>query len=338
MSRTLTCTFRGQIIDPNISWTNGYGSASAYWLEANASFALPVLYRDQFTFPFFNFPSAMSEGRIGFHLKPVITSDSRIGALYDGSNYKIGIYRDDGNDMANRSLFLIVNGTYYYTPVHLRMQFDDSSTHIVELYWKCDGNNGIVKLYQNGVCLIELNPININATTLNKFMLGSFTTTWATYCYLEWVALESSDVELSPLKFARLAPNGAGSSTQLSAVPSGSNYDLVDAPLTGISALSQYCLADSANEQDSYNVAAPPSNIDTINALRVLGVAGQQAEGFLAKALVRTGNTDYVGDSVDVQHSYGLFYHRWTQNPNTNEAWTPNDLDGLEIGVKAVTS
>jgi hypothetical protein len=306
-------------------------------VEKPSEFDNPVHQNEDFLGLEIPLSPAITEGRVAFRFKTISTSDaSRLAALYEGSNTRVTLYRLH-NGWGKRLY------TYYPGPVdtnaslHLSTGIDAAyaESHIIEIYWKCDGASSIVKIYQNGILVIDHATCNIGTAGIDKILIGPFLTTNVMENQIEWVIVEDSNTEMCWQKFARVKPSGAGNTTGMTPKPSGSNYALVDETIADPA---DYCLADAADEKDTYACENCPSNVNTITALRVCGVVAQQAEGALkAKAVVRTGGSDYEGDAKTIGHVHTMFSHRWTQNPNTSSNWTTGNIDDMEIGAKAVS-
>jgi hypothetical protein len=49
----------------------------------------------------------------------------------------------------------------------------------------------------------------------------------------------------------------------------------------------------------------------------------------------RTGGTDYFGANNAVPTTAASVFKIWETNPNTAAAWTPQEVNGLEIGIKS---
>jgi hypothetical protein len=142
-------------------------------------------------------------------------------------------------------------------------------------------------------------------------------------------------IQLCWTRFARLKPSAAGNSTTLTPKPSGTNYQKVD---EGVADAADYCLADTLNEKDTYAAEDLPAAANSVDAVMVSGVAAQQAEGaWDARSVVRTGSTDYEGSDCLIAHRQKEFSYRWATNPNTASAWLTSEVNGMEIGMKAVT-
>ena len=135
-----------------------------------------------------------------------------------------------------------------------------------------------------------------------------------------------------------LVPNANGDSSQLAGSDGNSadNYLLVDeVPNDGDST---YVESSTPNEKDLYNLTA--SGLSNVNILRVWaeGRAKDTTTGAgTVKLVVKTESTEYDSDNIDLTTIYsqqiGTIH---TVNPNTSAAWTPTQLDALQVGMKIV--
>ena len=87
--------------------------------------------------------------------------------------------------------------------------------------------------------------------------------------------------------------------------------------------------------RDLYDIPAHSVGSGTINSVTVYINArrGAVITGW-AKPSIRTHATDYDGDEKTLTDSWVLYSHEWTDNPNTETAWTWDEIDALEIGVQ----
>jgi hypothetical protein len=126
-----------------------------------------------------------------------------------------------------------------------------------------------------------------------------------------------------------LRPSGAGSTTQLSRTGGSANWDAVDE--SSSDGDGSYVSRVGAERRDTYIIPDVTLSSWSIQSVSVhVQVKGTQ----YAKAVVRTGGTDYYGS----QESLNLFayieeQYSWTTNPGTGAAWTWSQINELECGV-----
>jgi len=339
MARIATVTWRGENVHPDCYYNAASGGFSRHLSQATPTgFDNPVVETTSYLGVNLTLSPALTEGRVGVRFKNINPSSenvSRFMALYEDTTTRVTLLRDPGS--WGRRLYTD-NPATVYEPTYLNMEIssDYGHSHVAEIYWKCDGASSIVRVYHNGILVIEHNPCNIGTAGINKVFLGGYSGgTFALVNQYEWLIVEDANTELCWQKFSRLKPNGVGNTTQLTPKPSGTNYQLVD---EAVADAADYNLADAANEKDTYACENSPSDVGSVVAVKVCGVAAQQAEGALqAKSVVRTGSTDYDGDAKTIENASNMFIHRWPTNPNTSAAWQTSEIDAMEIGMKAVS-
>ena len=133
-----------------------------------------------------------------------------------------------------------------------------------------------------------------------------------------------------------LRPNAPGDITQLAQTPStGYNWDKVDEESPDYGATDNFTSNYYGIRRDLYNIRNrdPLKEAGTINYIKVyIVVKGDRTPGE-AWEIVKIGGTEYLNSEQMLEQWYS-FSHTWTTNPNTEVAWTWDDIDNLQIGVK----
>jgi len=132
-----------------------------------------------------------------------------------------------------------------------------------------------------------------------------------------------------------LVPTGAGTTTQWD--PSaGSNYACVDElPPSD----TDYVYTNTADEIDTYAAGNMTGTIDSIKCVQIQARARKQDSPTPTQLqlVVRSGGSDHVSASKALPTSFGVpVYNIWELNPADSAAWEEADVNGMEIGVKAV--
>jgi len=140
---------------------------------------------------------------------------------------------------------------------------------------------------------------------------------------------------IGPTNIQKIAPTGAGTSTQWDA-SSGNNYECVnEIPYSD----TDYISTNVAEEIDSYACGDLTGNIGTIKSLalttRIL-FEGEPTPSGVA-FIVRTGGSYYSGEALHPPLSWGKKVEMFEENPGTATAWTSGEINGIEIGLKALT-
>lgn len=136
-----------------------------------------------------------------------------------------------------------------------------------------------------------------------------------------------------------IVPTGAGLLTQLSANPSGLNWQ--KAALTG--ALGSGCVAvfgagnTSVSPADLYAATSRSFTTETINsvAISILHYQSNPPSGGLDFDFFQVGFNDGVGTYWYGNNINGSVS---TTNPRTSSAWTVSQVNALQIGIKLIGS
>jgi len=154
-------------------------------------------------------------------------------------------------------------------------------------------------------------------------------------CTQIWIEVEyiPSDTSATPLV---LRPNAAGTTTGLSRQGDWNNYACVDESGSHDGDDTYVYRNDNGAARDTYNISDSAIGGRPIQRIVVHFVARErntETQG-TARAVIRTGSTDYYGTSTDLTSSYTEYTSTWETNPNTSTTWTWADIDSLEIGIE----
>jgi hypothetical protein len=100
-----------------------------------------------------------------------------------------------------------------------------------------------------------------------------------------------------------------------------------------------YVSTNVSNEVDVYAAGNLTGVISEIKCVQVSARAAKSGAPTPTQLqlLVRPVATDRVSSSKALPTSFGVsVYHIWETNPEDSEAWETADVDGMEIGIKAV--
>ena len=135
-----------------------------------------------------------------------------------------------------------------------------------------------------------------------------------------------------------LRPDNSGSSTQWDNL-SGctSNYECVDEPDPPDDNTTRIRLTSGSDQLDLYSTG-DSSGSGTINSVTIWIRCKASANTFgwqpTAQTALRTHSTNYYGTSNSLSTSYTNYSKAYTTNPNTTSAWTWEEVDAMEIGVR----
>ncbi len=135
-----------------------------------------------------------------------------------------------------------------------------------------------------------------------------------------------------------LRPNAVGTYSQCDPYYDYPNYRCVDEETSDGN--STYVRTSSgATEIDTYNIDNHGSVSDTVNSItihiRSRGDGDYQYQ-HSAETVIRTHDTDYFDSYMLLPYSYTGISTTYTVNPYTGSAWTWDEIDALEIGVRQI--
>lgn len=139
---------------------------------------------------------------------------------------------------------------------------------------------------------------------------------------------------LGDVRVYTLAPNGNGNYSQFvgSDADSTNNYQLVDEQPYSTT---DYVGSATSGNRDSYALTDLPANVTTVFGTQAHAIVAKADAGLQSiKQVIRVNSTDYETAATVLGSSYVSLFDLREQNPNTSAAWTPSDINGVEIGVR----
>ena len=133
-----------------------------------------------------------------------------------------------------------------------------------------------------------------------------------------------------------LRPNAAGDATELTKSSGAANWEMVDEAVADEGTTYVY-IASGTDKNDLYNLPAHTIETGTITNVEVtVRVMKNGAyNGCTAWPMLSTGGTEYVGTEVALTNGvWADLDDDWAVNPKTGIAWTWDDIDALQIGVR----
>jgi hypothetical protein len=135
-----------------------------------------------------------------------------------------------------------------------------------------------------------------------------------------------------------LYPNAAGDETNWTA-SAGDNYACIDEETPNDA---DYVSRTAAIANDLYNVGTDETltgknivQITVVVRARMIN-SGGTPPGTDLNVICKAGDTTDVGEAQALTTSYASYTETWTLNPDTGLAWTKDDIDALQIGVRGV--
>jgi len=280
-----------------------------------------------------------SELYVAFKYWPInITKTSftfNVIGFFNSSNQLLGMV---GRNLTTGIFYVDINESSPYLGSGSKFLMDDQ-TYLIEVRYKpSTAADGIFQLKINGVLEIDVqNQVTAGYSgNIRKICFG--TISWdvnSADAYIGDIVIDDA-VWPGNSKMTTIKPESGGTTTQWN--PStGANWDCVEEIPA---AIGDYVGAASVDLVDTYGMSAMPLTPNAIKAVQVQAKAikvGAPTPGNLQLA-VRTGGTNYFsGDKAPPTIIPKHLWHVWATNPNTTTAWTKNDVDALEAGIKSVT-
>jgi hypothetical protein len=212
-------------------------------------------------------------------------------------------------------------------------------TYKVEIYIKIDDTVGRVVMRLNGLTVLDFTGDTKPGTdtTFDSFRVGTatgFTQGQYANAYFDNVVVDDTGWP-GDTKIAGVFPTGVGNSAQWT--PSvGANWDCVEeVPPSD----ADYITTNTVGQKDTYAANNLPSDASAVKCVQF--AARAQKEGAATPQnlsfVIRSGGVDYEGSAVALPT--GLSEHVrdiWVNNPATSQAFTPSEVNGMEIGIKAI--
>ncbi len=137
-----------------------------------------------------------------------------------------------------------------------------------------------------------------------------------------------------------LRPDGAGSSTDFTAVGDSPNWRCVDETSADGDATYVRSIDYIFYRKDLYTIQ-DHSGSGAIKRVTVW-IRSRASTTFLGsstvKTVIRTYSTNYLGNAVTLTTSYTDYSTIYATNPNTGSAWTWPEIDSLQIGLTGLAA
>ena len=131
-----------------------------------------------------------------------------------------------------------------------------------------------------------------------------------------------------------LRPNAAGDETEWSYCTGGAHWEAVDEETPD--ELTTKIYTWTPPQRDLFNIPNHSEGSGTINKVTVFWrCKSNTTDGNYDKASIKTHGIVYDGDAKHLTSDWQNFSQEWTVNPYTSSAWTWDEIDALQIGVKA---
>lgn len=286
-----------------------------------------------------NLASAIST--IYFKLWIYITSAGSTGPslfliLADNSGNQIGIGLD-----INRKLIFRLNpnisngGTTLATGTTILAL---NTQYLIEGKVFIDDTTGIAQCKLNGVIPLEIDfsgDTRAQGTTITKVIIGCVgnSANYNIFGYLDDVVLDDASW-IGDTRIQKLQPTGNGSNSNWT--PStGDRWDCVDEiPASD----TDYLTTNSNDVIDTYEASNLSGAVTTVRCVQIQARAVKEGSPTPQnlKLAIRSNGGDYLSANKAVPASIKSLFNIWETDPGRSDiAWTPTNVDALEIGIKS---
>jgi hypothetical protein len=258
----------------------------------------------------------------------------------------IFLYGDTG---ATTHLTIMRNGTSGFMELRLGNQgtllatgttfIPYTSWHYIEIRATVADSGGICQVRLDGQTVNEIDYTGDTKnggtnTSIDAFTLYASATANYTDVYFLDTTGTANNSWLGDVTVRTILPSGNGNYSQLTGSDADqvNNYQLVDeSPASS----TDYVGSPTVGLKDSYLLSDLPAGVTQIKALQS-NIYAAKSDATLAssKVLLRTGGTDYYGNTQGMGTSFQTYSQIFALNPNTAIAWTVADINGLEAGIE----
>jgi len=238
-----------------------------------------------------------------------------------GNGGTIDIYRN-GTYLGSGTATLLPNVWYY---IETRV-FIDSTT-------------GSVEVRLNGVTDVNLTNVNTQASannTVNTFKFQVYSQ--ASYyddMYICDTTGSNNNTFLGDSRVEGIMPTADGTTIQWTPL-AGDNYANVnEIPPDGDTS---YVSTNTTNDVDTYAFANLTAITSGVKGLQVNILNRKDDAGSREIApMIRSGGTDYTGDTFSVLDNYATAVQVYEEDPNTAALWTVGGVNAAEFGQKMIS-
>ena len=209
------------------------------------------------------------------------------------------------------------------------------TTYLIEVRYKIANSGGIIQVKADGILVIDYSGDTQPGadTTMNQMRLGydggsNFGAAWFDNVVVDNAAWPGNT------NIQAIRPTGAGAAANWT--PSaGNNWDCVEEVPANET---DYVATNTANIVDTYVTGNMTGLVSLVKCVQVQALT--KFEGAPTPAnlqlVVRPVATDRVSASIAIPAASAQLSAIWETNPDTANAWAESEINGSEIGVKAV--
>lgn len=208
--------------------------------------------------------------------------------------------------------------------------------HDVEVRAVVADVGGRVEVWIDGVQVIDFTgdtrasgSSNIDRVRFGRSRAGA--NSW----HISDIVIDSATEPKGPTLVLDSYPSGDGANTDLSPSPGSGedNYENVNEAIPDGDAT--YNFGDTEGLKDTYTLDNPVPEGYEVLAVQVSHYSRKTDSGTrFVRPVIRSGGTDYGGESAPLAESYLTYRDSWTEDPDTSSAWTRSGRNSIEAGVE----
>lgn len=224
------------------------------------------------------------------------------------------------------------------------------TVNYIQIYSKTKSDS--IPQSTDGIFKICCSP-NATCTELFKSADNNLTTNYQTYSYVwtknpatdaTWtlnniknlcIGIEASSPSVIGTSLSTtLRPNAIGDVTTLPGGTAFPHYEQVD-DIIHDGYTSIVATAGVGDDYDLYNIENHTFESGVIDRVDVFSVVrtGDAPTGY-NQIKIKTNGVEYAGTLHTTPETWTLYSDTWTVNPNTGNAWTWNEIDNLQVGIR----
>ena len=208
----------------------------------------------------------------------------------------------------------------------------------VEFVWG-DSTSGTAKVWVDGTLVLNQTGVDTAYNTVESHLVlgGDGSNDQMQEVWFDDIVLwddqgDPPNTTLGIVKVETVVPSGNGNSSGLTGSDSNQtdNYLLVDDTSD-----SDWVEGDTEGDKDTYAMG-DITGTESVYGIEVACRAQKTAAGTkYVRPIVRSGSTDYAGDSQAlIEDTWDTVFHHWGNDPDTSASWTVSGVNAIEAGLE----
>jgi len=199
-----------------------------------------------------------------------------------------------------------------------------------------DNTNGQIELRLNGTTVINFKGDTqaLGSNTIDGINVGQQTLLGSYPCYVDNFILDDAEWIGQGLIQA-LVPVGEGAATEWTPTEGYENYECTAFVPPSETEFINTNETDKLDLYTARNLVAPVSSIRCVQVQAITKAVGGPVPTHVQLAL-RTNDTNYLSGEKTPGLLPTVVSQIWQTNPDTLAAWKESEINGMEIGIKAV--